>query len=64
MTLPKLNEEGSSTALVSSLTYWNMLNSEQISRNAKYLECIPDPGTGPNSESIANPDPSTKSIEI
>ena len=41
-----------------------MLNSEQISRNAKYLECIPDPGTGPNSESIANPDPSTKSIEI
>ena len=41
-----------------------MLNSEQISRNAKYLECIPDPGTGPNSESIANPDPSMKSIEI
>ena len=52
MILPKLNEEGSSTALVPSLTYWNMLNCEQISRNVKCLEYNPDPKPGPDSVSI------------
>ena len=40
-----------------------MLNSEQISRNVKYLECIPDPETDSDSASLTL-DLTTKSVEI
>ena len=61
MILPKLNVEGSSTISVSSSTFPNMLNSEQISKNVKCLECIPDP----DSESITSDlVPRTKFVEI
>ena len=40
-----------------------MLNSEQISRNVKYLERIPDPETDNDSASLTI-DPTTKSVEI
>ena len=42
----------------------NMLNCEQISRNVKYSERIPDPETDPDSESITiDPTPRTMFIE-
>ena len=65
MILPKLSEEGSSTTSVSSSTFLNMLNCEQISKNIKCLECIPDPDSDCDSESITlDPVPRTKSVEI
>ena len=42
-----------------------MLNCEQISKNVKYLETIPDPETYPDSVSLnTDPDPWTMSVEI
>ena len=54
MCLPILNGKGNLTALVPSLTYLNMLASEQISRNVKYLEYIQDAETNGDPEFITS----------
>ena len=48
MLLPKLNEEGSPTALVPSSILLNTLACKPRSRKVKYLELIPDPETKSN----------------